>query len=178
MKKPQSTAKCHLEPQINHVDTFPLIYNEIMIFLCQNSFIHADPLQNSLSIRPKHPTTTDLKHTQKSQQPIHSPLAEAETQGAVQSKNTTRVNIVCPFSAARRIKNGHRKKKESAAEVALKGQKERQSKSKLLLLCFIWEEGRLQTPRSSTKYEITSKSLTWGAQIWQRLLPLTDAASF
>lgn len=53
-------------------------------------------------------------------------MAEAETQEAVQSKNTTRVNIVCPLSAARRIKNRHRqKKKESAAEVALKGQKKK-----------------------------------------------------
>lgn len=45
------------------------------------------------------------------------------------------------------------------------GQKERQSKSKLLLLCLIGGEGRLQTPRSSTKYEITSKLLTRAAAL-------------
>lgn len=69
-------------------------------------------------------------------------------------------------------------KEESAAEEALKGQKERQRESKLLLLCFIRGEGRLQTPRSSTKYKITKQSLTWAAQIRQELLLLMDALRF
>lgn len=68
-------------------------------------------------------------------------------------------------------------KNQSVDEVAPQGQKkERQSSSKLLLLCFIGAEGRLQTPRSSTKYEITSKSLTSAAQVWQEHLLSTDAA--
>lgn len=53
-------------------------------------------------------------HTEKgSQQPIHSPLVEAEKEEAVQSKNTTRVNIVRPLLAARRIKPGTNKESEA-----------------------------------------------------------------
>ena len=54
--------------------------------------------------------------------------------------------------------------------------KERQREPRPLLLCFIWREGRLQTPRSSTKYEIIHKWLTPAAQIWQELVPSEDAA--
>lgn len=41
-----------------------------------------------------------------------------------------------------------------------KGPKKK-GKASPILSGFVWGEGRLQTPRSSTKYEITHKSLTW-----------------
>ncbi len=87
---------------------------------------------------------------QQSKQAIHSPLTGSETQEAVQSKNTTRANIVCPLSAARTITTDTGKK-ESAAEVAPRGQKERQSRSKLLLLAAFYRRGG-QTPNSTLKY--------------------------
>lgn len=45
-------------------------------------------------------------------------------------------------------------------------------------MCFIGGEGRLQTPRLSTKYEIAGKSLTWAAQVAQEFAIDTDAARF
>lgn len=53
-------------------------------------------------VGPKHPNHTQFGP----KRPINSPLAEVETQEAAQSKNTTRVNIVCPLSAARWRKTG------------------------------------------------------------------------
>lgn len=49
-----------------------------------------------------------------------------------------------------------------------RAKKKRQSQSQPPLGGFIWEQGRLQTPRSGTKYQISSQWLTWGAGLWQQ----------
>lgn len=71
----------------------------------------------------------------------------------------------CVSSAARRAESDQEESSQQRSGAAPRGPSGRQISARLLLMCFIGGEGRLQTPRSSTKYEITCKSLTGATRV-------------
>lgn len=83
--------------------------------------------------------------------PINSPLAETETQEAAPSRNTTRVNIVVPLSAATRSRTDTREGgEEPAAGAALWDQREKANQGQAAPNVFYRRGG--QTPNSTLKY--------------------------
>lgn len=106
-----------------------------------------------LSHKPGAPRPRSVPNIPSNRSGHHSPLTEAERQEAEESRSRTRVSMVPSLCW----------QKEKTEELKMGGcscTKGPQT-DQLLLIGFIGGEGRLQTPRTSTKYEITSKWLTW-----------------